>query len=227
MERRWGDGFAEPAWITVALFAIALAWDATGLDLGFAHLAGSVHGFPLRDHWLLAGVMHEGGRLLAWLLEVGLCLAVWWPIGPLARLEQGERLQLAVTGMLGALVVSLLKSASHASCPWDLSDFGGLAHYVSHWSLRGDGGAGRCFPAGHAASGFTFIGGYLAFLQVDRRTARRWLAGALAAGMVLGLGQQWRGAHFMSHTLWSAAVCWGVACAVRAAWPRAWAAEAG
>ena len=33
----------------------------------------------------------------------------------------------------------------------------------------------------------------------------------LLAGLVLGLGQQWRGAHFTSHTLWTAWLCWGVA----------------
>jgi len=114
---------------------------------------------------------------------------------------------------------------SHTSCPWELTDFGGLAHYASHWSVRPDGGAGRCFPAGHAASGFTFVGGYFAFRHSDARTARLWLVGALAAGLALGLAQQWRGAHFMSHTLWSAAVCWATAAMVDAMWPRAWRAE--
>jgi membrane-associated PAP2 superfamily phosphatase len=47
----------------------------------------------------------------------------------------------------------------------------------------------------------------------------------MIAGLAFGLAQQWRGAHFMSHTLWSAAVCWGVALAVKSAWPRAWSAE--
>jgi membrane-associated PAP2 superfamily phosphatase len=47
--------------------------------------------------------------------------------------------------------------------------------------------------------------------------ARGWLAAAVAAGLVLGLAQQWRGAHFMSHTLWSGWVCWCVAWALDAA----------
>jgi membrane-associated PAP2 superfamily phosphatase len=44
--------------------------------------------------------------------------------------------------------------------------------------------------------------------------ARRWLLLALAAGLVLGLSQQWRGAHFMSHTLWSGWLCWCLAWAL-------------
>jgi len=49
------------------------------------------------------------------------------------------------------------------------------------------------------------------------QTARRWLAGAMLAGFVFGLAQQVRGAHYMSHTLWTAWLCWSVAAGVDAA----------
>lgn len=211
----------EPLWITLAVIALACAWDASRMDLPLAHAAGSAAGFPWREHWLLSGVLHEGGRRLSWLVALGLSLGVWWPFGPLARLTFGQRLQLATSALLAALAVSLLKGSSATSCPWDLEDFGGAARYVSHWNRQPDGGAGRCFPAGHASSGFCFVGGYFSFLDVAPRLARAWLATALAGGMVLGLAQQWRGAHFMSHTLWSAAVCWCIAGAVHLLWPRA------
>jgi membrane-associated PAP2 superfamily phosphatase len=220
MKTRWRRALPESAWITFGLLALALAWDASGLDRPFAHLAGSAQGFPLKLHWFFYEVLHEGGRHLAWLLVVGLCLAVWWPLGPLARLSPQRRLQLAISTLGAALAVSLLKKASLTSCPWDLAEFGGIARYASHWSRIADGGAGQCFPAGHASSGFAFVGGYIAFREVDLVLARRWLATALAAGLALGLAQQWRGAHFMSHTLWTAVVCWLVACGVDAAWPR-------
>jgi membrane-associated PAP2 superfamily phosphatase len=212
---------AEVGWLTVALLVMVGGWDASGLDLPLASLAGSAAGFPWREHWLLSTVAHEGGRRLAWLLALVLCLGVWWPLGPLRRIDLADRLQLAVTILVGVLVVSLLKTGSRTSCPWDLADFGGLARYVSHWSLHPDGGTGRCFPAGHAAAGFTFAGGYFAWRRTDARTARVWLATAFGAGLLLGLAQQWRGAHFMSHTLWSALVCWTTAWLVDALWPRA------
>jgi membrane-associated PAP2 superfamily phosphatase len=41
-----------------------------------------------------------------------------------------------------------------------------------------------------------------------------WLIAAVVCGLVLGLAQQWRGAHYMSHTLWTAWVCWSVALAI-------------
>ena len=219
MTTRWRRAPADSAALTFALLAIALAWDASGLDVPFAHLAGSAQGFPWKAQWFFYDVLHEGGRHLAWLLVLGLCLAVWWPLGPLARLTQRRRLQLAVSTLGAALAVSLLKKTSLTSCPWELAEFGGVARYASHWSRIVDGGTGQCFPAGHASSGFAFVGGYFAFRDVDLRLARRWLAAALCAGLGLGLAQQWRGAHFMSHTLWTAVVCWMVACGVDAAWP--------
>lgn len=220
MKRAWGSAGNEAAWLTLALAALVVCWDVSGLDLPLARLAGSAAGFSWRDHWLLSGVLHEGARRVSWLLAVGLCLAAWWPPRAYARVPRSRRLQLATTTLVSALAVSLLKLGSQTSCPWDLSDFGGVAHYASHWTSRLDGGAGRCFPAGHAASGFSFLGGYFAIRPVDERVARLWLAAALAGGLVLGLAQQWRGAHFMSHTLWTAAICWLVALAIDAAWTR-------
>jgi membrane-associated PAP2 superfamily phosphatase len=208
------------AWITLALLVAAAAWDASALDLPLARLAGSAEGFAWRDSWLLAGLLHEGGRRLSWLLALGLCLGVWWPIGPLERLSLSGRVQLAVTTLVAALVVSLMKAGSATSCPWDLGEFGGAARYVSHWSLLPDGGSGHCFPAGHASSAFSLVGGYFAFRRVDLPLAKAWLAASLASGLLLGLAQQWRGAHFMSHTLWTAVVCWCMAYLLDAAWPR-------
>lgn len=219
MTTRRMPALPAPAWIGFALLALALGWDLAGLDLPLARLAGSAQGFPWRDHWLAFTVLHEGGRRLAWALALGLCAAVWWPAGPLLHLSTSRRALLAVSTLLAAFAVVLLKKNSYTSCPWDLAEFGGVARHVSHWSRAFDGGAGQCFPAGHASSGFSFFAGYFAFRPIDARIARRWLVAAGGTGLLLGLAQQWRGAHFMSHTLWTAVVCWGIAWGMDAAWP--------
>jgi len=207
------------AW-TAAATLVLLAWDFSGLDLLLAHASGGPAGFALRDHWLLADVLHDGGRRAAWGLAMVLCVAVWWPFGALGVLSPSRRLRLAVTTLAAVAAVGAFKAVTRTSCPWDLADFGGVARYAPHWGhlLQPDGGSGRCFPAGHASSGFAFVGGYFAFREVSQTLARRWLWGALAIGLVLGIGQQLRGAHFMSHTLWSAWLCWCVAWAMDAAW---------
>ncbi len=208
---------------TAALTLALLGWDAAQQDMALARWWGDAHGFALRDSWLLTHVLHDGARRLAWAVTLALCLGVWWPWGWLRGIRRARRLQLAGTTLAAALAVSTLKSFSGASCPWDMSDFGGVARHASlglqHWLAwtQGDGGSGRCFPAGHASAGFAFVGGYFAFRDTRAALARGWLAAAVAAGLVLGMAQQMRGAHFMSHTLWSFWVCWCVAWAIDAA----------
>lgn len=203
----------------LGLLASAAAWDASRLDLPLARLAAGPAGFPLREHWLLADVLHDAGRRVAWLLELGLSIGVWLPFGPLRQLPTWQRLRLAVATLAAAAAVSLLKGLSPVSCPWDLQVFGGLASHVSHWKFRPNGGGGHCFPAGHASAGFSFVSGYFSFRDSNPQVARRWVALALIAGCLFGGAQQLRGAHFMSHTLWTACICWAVAWAVHACWP--------
>ena len=194
---------------TLAALAGTVAWDAGGQDLALAQLSGSSAGFPLRDQWFFVQVLHEGARRLGWLVVLLLALSVWWPRGVLRRVDASERLQMAVSALLSLAVVSIAKNLSATSCPWDLAQFGGVARHVSHWALGVlDGGSGRCFPAGHASAGFAFLGGYFALRHKAPTAARWWLAGALLAGFVLGAAQQVRGAHFMSHTLWTGWLCW-------------------
>lgn len=196
------------AW-TIAALVCLFAWDALGQDRALAHAFGSGNGFPLREQWFFVQVLHEGARRAAWLVLLLLSLGVWWPVGLLRRIDLGERLQLTVSALVALLVVSSLKGLSATSCPWDLAEFGGVARYASHWALGiVDGGGGHCFPAGHASAGFAFMGGYFALQRRQPRAARLWLAASLVAGLILGGAQQVRGAHFMSHTLWTGWLCW-------------------
>lgn len=162
--------------------------------------------------------MHAGARQLAWALVLGLFLMVFWPQGPFRSLESARRWQLAVSTLLLALAISVIKSASLTSCPWDLKAFGGVAEHLSHWALVRDGGPGRCFPAGHASAAFAFLGGFFVFRDVHPRLAQRWLAVTVLAGLALGVAQQLRGAHFMSHTLWTGWLCWCMAWALDTLW---------
>jgi len=216
-----GRGYRGVAAATlVSLFGILL-WEAAGRDMAWAGAFGDGNGFAWRSHWLFSGVLHEGGRRASWALALGLCLGVWWPMGILRRIDLSRRLQLVVTVMMASALVSAMKVGSGSSCPWDMQAFGGVAHHVPHWRLWGlpDGGSGHCFPAGHASAGFSFLAGWFAFRE-SPRVANAWLCGAIGAGLLFGLAQQVRGAHFMSHTLWTGWICWVVAWGMDAAWPR-------
>jgi membrane-associated PAP2 superfamily phosphatase len=192
---------------------VLLLWEASGLDLPLARLAGTPQGFAWRHDWWLTVVLHDGARHAAWGLVVLMCVLVVWPLGPFERLSFRRRLQIPTVALLSTALVAALKSGNATSCPWDLSDFGGVAHPVWHWRgwSTADGGGGHCFPAGHATAGFAWFGGWFAWREASPTIAWRWLTGALAAGALLGWVQQWRGAHFASHTLWSAWICWMLA----------------
>ncbi len=199
----------RPAALATGLGLLALAaWEASGLDLWLADLAATPEGFSSRHHVLLEQVLHDGARAVVVLLFAALALSVWRPLGPLRALAPRRRawLLVAVTGAL--LLPAALKRLSATSCPWDLLQFGGNLPYVPHWQWwHTDGGPGHCFPAGHASAGFAWLAGYFAW-PAGSAAARRCLWGALAMGLVLGIAQQLRGAHFMSHTLWTAWICW-------------------
>jgi len=197
---------------TLGLFLVFVLWDMTSLDLRLAHWFGTPQGFPLRDHWLWSKVLHEGARRLAWTLQLVLLLSVWWPFGVLRSLTRRQRVHMFVAAMLCIIAVSVLKDMNATSCPWDLAQFGGKARYVSHWDWGVfDGGVGRCFPAGHATSAFCFFPGYFWLREKAPRAAKIWLTVALVAGFTIGLAQQIRGAHYLSHTLWTGWICWVIA----------------
>ena len=201
----------------VALIALVLiaAWEASGLDLVVAAWAGGAEGFPAREAWWARSLLYDGGRLLAW---SGLAVFAWLALrpahgGPTRR----QRLSWLGVSIACALLVPALKRVSRTSCPWDLDPFGGHWPWVPHW-LPGlaDGGPGHCFPSGHAVGAFAFFGLYFLWRPHRPAAARAVLAGVLLAGVVFGWTQLIRGAHFPSHTLWSAWLCWTVCCVAAA-----------
>ncbi len=222
-------GPAAPAmaqWWLGALLLTGL-WDIGGLDLAAMRLIGTPTGFPLQHTWVLERVLHEGVRQAA--TGLFLLIGVWalWPVRwnreRLSVLDLPRRERWAVLGLitLSLVVVNLIKNASQTSCPWDLQAFGGPAVYVSHWTWGlADGGTGRCFPGGHASSAFAFLAMSLPWLmppagtERDRSMGLGWLAAVLAAGVVAGVVQTVRGAHYPSHTLWTLVICGGVSLAL-------------
>ena len=198
------------AWLAAGLLLL-LAWDLAGVDLVVARWFGSPTGFALRTVWWTSDLLHGGGRWLAWAVLLVLVVGIWRPLPVFARLTRRERIGWVLVTLAAVLLVPAIKRISLTSCPWDLAEFGGVAQYVSHWRWGvGDGGAGHCFPSGHAAGAFAFLSGYFVLRTDHPRLARRWLCGVLLAGALFGLAQLVRGAHFPSHTFWTAWFCWAI-----------------
>jgi membrane-associated PAP2 superfamily phosphatase len=205
-------------WLHIAAsLALVLLWDVSGWDLPLMQMVGSPSGFPWRENYWLENVLHAGARNACIALYSGLwVVALAWPNG--AHPLIGRRWQRSwwLLGVLvNLIVISGLKSVSGTSCPWDLQAFGGPAVYVSHWTFGvADGGGGRCFPGGHASSALAFLALAPVWLRAaspSHQRLGRWLfALALGFGLLFGLTQTLRGAHYPSHTLWTAWLCFTV-----------------
>lgn len=199
--------------LVVALsLAVLLAWDLSGLDITLTSWFGNAAGFAWRDRWITGTLLHEAARYPAWLLFAVLLVGIWRPL-PFARaLSRRERVWWVLTTLACVILIPLLKRGSATSCPWDLARFGGdVLDYVPHWQFwKRDGGSGQCFPSGHASTAFSFLAGAFALRRAAPVAARRWLAVTLAFGGVFAWVQVMRGAHYLSHSLWTAWICWTV-----------------
>ncbi len=193
--------------IAAAAFALLLLWDLSGLDLAAARLFGASQGFAAREMRWLALVGHDGARWLGWALVLAMLVNAIRPWT--TRLTSRQRWGWLALTLAAAAMPALIKQTSLTSCPWDLAEFGGAARYVSHWQFGvRDGGAGHCFPSGHASTAFALLSGWFVLRDTYPRAARRLLAAVLVAGLLLGAVQLARGAHYPSHTLWTGWLCW-------------------
>jgi membrane-associated PAP2 superfamily phosphatase len=160
--------------------------------------------------WWARGLLHTGGR---WVVRgVAAAALVLWALSfAVASLGAWRRSAgfVLLAMLLATLIVGGLKTVTNVDCPWDLTGFGGQSPYVALFADRPDSlSQAQCFPGAHASSGFALLCFYFVFRDRSRHAARWALAGALAVGIAFSIGQEARGAHFLSHDLTSAAIVW-------------------
>jgi len=175
------------------------------LDLALIHPWVSESGkFLLRDNWYLAELNHRYVKDLLILVYAILCM-LWLASFKLEKLKPlgwryGYFFWLVI---LSTSIVGLLKSQSAHACPWNITiptPQGFL------WDFSAT--KGHCFPGGHAATGFALMTGYFVFRQSDKNRAYFYLLAGLILGFAMGWAQMMRGAHFLSHNLWTAWIIW-------------------
>ncbi len=166
--------------------------------------------------WWTNELLHEGGR---WAMRlVGVAALFLWGISAFVKRYAGLRRPagfVAVAIILSTGLVGLLKSQTNVDCPSDLAGFGGTRPLVGLLEDRPDDlPHAACFPAAHSSSGFALVAFYFLWRERNRRLARAGLALGLVTGMVFGIVQQSRGAHFISHDVWSAFLVWTISLTV-------------
>ncbi|EGL53940.1 MAG: phosphatase PAP2 family protein [Pseudomonadota bacterium] len=166
----------------------------------------------LKKHWLTETLIHKWGHHLVIALYISIMgiYVISFRNKRLSNYNSG--LKYLVIGIpLGTLIVSLLKHVTHISCPWDLTAFGGDQPYfpwvrsILESNIKE---SGQCFPAGHASSAYTYFTLFFFSRNYFPDYAKTVLLCVLFFGLIYGVSQQLRGAHFLSHDLTSALICW-------------------
>jgi membrane-associated PAP2 superfamily phosphatase len=193
--------------ILLCCFILLQFWFPVGgkLDLMLIQPWTGIHGqFPWRYDWFLEKLNHKYVKNLLILCDVSF-LALWLASFKIKRLH-AQRWQYAyLFGLLilSTSVVGILKSQSGHACPWNMTEATATG-FLWNFNLS----HGHCFPGGHAATGFALMTGFFAFRQTAPKRAYFYLIAGLILGFGMGWAQMMRGAHFLSHNLWTAWVIW-------------------
>lgn len=202
------------AGLPAVLFAAVLliVW-TTHLDLWLADsffYSGAIQDWVGARTWWADDLIHVAG---GWLVRlIGLMSLLTFALGfalPQLRRWRRDSAYLTLALILVPTVVAALQLVTNVDCPRDLDRYGGNRPYASLLDDRPDGlPRAACFPGSHSSSGFALMAVYFILRDRRPRLARWSLAGVILLGTIFSVGQQARGAHFLSHDIASAAISW-------------------
>lgn len=160
--------------------------------------------FPYRHSWALSQLNHQ------YVKDILLAVFISWFGLYVAsfklehiRFERWRYLYLFLLVIVTTSFIGLLKSQSSHSCPWNM-----LIPSGTGFVFDVHAGQGHCFPGGHAATGFALLVGYFAYRDDQPQRAYFYLCSSLILGFAMGWAQMMRGAHFLSHNLWTCWIIW-------------------
>ena len=197
------------------LFLLAMSvFSILNIDFTLADFLYRLQGntWAWKEAFITQDILHKGGKWLS--LAMGLAILLLLILSTMVtRLKEYRTplLYLFSATLLSALLVATIKHLVSMECPWDLIRYGGDRGFIGLLDIRPPSvPASACFPAGHASAGYTWIALYFFFTAI--RPHWRWAGLALGVGLGLtfGITQQFRGAHFLSHDLWTVMICWTV-----------------
>lgn len=197
--------------IPLGLMALLLIFDPTTLDYSIAKMMYSTDtGFVGKGSYFLEHILHDRAKqliiMLALLTIAGLIISLLS-----SKLKHWRRpLSYVVLSVaLSTSVITPLKALTNVPCPWSLSDFGGQQIHTPLLSNRTPGEKpGRCWPGGHASTGFAWLALFFVWRDRRPRAAKAALLLVLSVGTVFSVGRMLQGAHFLSHNVWTLLISW-------------------
>lgn len=155
--------------------------------------------FIFKNNWYLVELNHHVFKNLLIIVYLSFFI-LWCASFKLTRLKlkQWHYGYMFWVSILSIGLIGILKAYSIHACPWNMV----------HTTTKGfiwvySSNHGHCFPGGHASTGFALITGYFVYRIVQPKLAYFYLFSGLFLGFMMGWGQMMRGAHFLSHNLWT------------------------
>jgi membrane-associated PAP2 superfamily phosphatase len=195
--------------LCIFFLALMVLFHETNLDKKIASQFYLHSEWIYRDNFFLEKILHKGGVLFTITALVGLVgyLIYLWP-----KAEQKQRRDyiayIITSCLISILAVFFLKCWSTFPCPWNSVDFGGGTLIPSIWQMFAPGlPSGKCFPGGHSSGGYAFLSVYFGYLFIYGKRKFLALLPGIIIGVLFGVTQQLRGAHFLSHDMATISIC--------------------
>ena len=174
------------------------------LDRSLARLLFNYGTAGWSDAWLWAVPLYGGAKWTA-----GLIVAAVLFFAVKAYRTNRQPLADALIRTLAAVLLSLglmllMKNFSGVACPWSLPEFSAIhAEVITpfSWLFTDVSSQGRCWPAGHASTGFCLFGLFFAARRLKKPWAGWVFTAVLLFGSLCAFGRMLQGAHFLSHSV--------------------------
>lgn len=197
--------------IILVLIGVVLLITVNWFELDFT-IADAIYnrfGWTFKKSFFVDGLLHVFARIILIAGYLGLLYLLLQKLLDATDPKAAYNLFILLIAIGSSVaIVSIAKRFLDVDCPWDLIRYGGdkpyfpLFEYDSQYLP-----SAHCFPASHASVGFSWIALFFYFNVVGSHLKFKALALVLCVGLIFGFAQQLRGAHFISHDLWSYLIC--------------------
>lgn len=196
-------------WLLIIGITLLLAVYWFELDFIIADYIYGQFEWKFKQSFIVEGLLHKFTRIMLIAIYLGIIYKLIKKV--LKAVDPSGTYNLFILILAigsSVIVVSVAKRFMDVDCPWDLIRYGGDKPFFPLFEYNSQNlPSAHCFPASHASVGFSWIALFFYFEVMKSKLKFKALGLVLFMGSVFGFAQQLRGAHFISHDLWSYLIC--------------------
>lgn len=193
--------FLIPAIVSLVLMVF---FHETGIDEKLSSHFFIKNEWIYRDNFFLEKILHKGGVLFSSAILVGLIIYFFSLL--IKKTSDKKRINyigfIIISTLITIISIFFFKRWSTLPCPWNSTIYGGGTIRPTIWQMFSlNFPNAHCFPGGHSSAGYSLLSIYFGHLCIyGKRNYMSLLPGVLL-GVIFGITQQMRGAHYLSHDM--------------------------